>query len=213
VYQLIDQETKAPVFIIKNGLDSKGCKGIIEALKDKTHTAFHSKGKTLSNKTDGPRDSTVHFFMDPQLKETLDNWVTVANYQAGWRYELDDQELFQFTKYVKNQHYNWHLDGNGCHHCVRHFTFGKPNSLLEVNQPTLAGTVRKISVSAVLNDDYEGGEFQTMHLDNGKTIVSTIKPRTGDVIIFPSYLTHRVKPVTKGIRYSIVAWYGGPPFK
>ena len=39
-----------------------------------------------------------------------------------------------------------------------------------------------------------------------------IRPR-GSVIVFPSFVWHRVKPVTKGVRYSVVAWYGGPPFK
>ncbi|MEC7191643.1 MAG: 2OG-Fe(II) oxygenase [Pseudomonadota bacterium] len=42
---------------------------------------------------------------------------------------------------------------------------------------------------------------------------SSVACKRGDVIVFPSYLHHRVKPVTKGVRYSIVAWYGGPPFK
>ena len=213
MYQFIDQETNAPVYIVKNGLDLKGCENVIEGLKDKTTTAVHSTGQSLSDATDGPRDSTVHFFMDLQLKETLDNWVRVANYQAGWRYKITDQEMFQFTKYDKDQHYDWHIDGAGCHHSVRNFTFEKPKSLLEISQPTLAGTVRKISISAVLNDDYEGGEFQTMQIQEGKTIINTINPRRGDVIIFPSFLSHRVKPVTKGIRYSVVAWYGGPPFK
>jgi len=213
MYSFMDQENRAPVYIVKNGLDPKGCESMIEALKDKTEIASHSTPEGLSTNTEGTRDSTVFWFMDLQLKETLDNWVKVANYQAGWRYDITGQEMFQFTKYNKDQHYDWHIDGGGCHGCVRNYTFEKPNSLLEICKPDLAGTVRKISISAVLNDDYEGGDFQTMFIDAGKTTVSTIKPRKGDVIIFPSSLTHRVLPVTKGTRYSIVAWYAGPPFK
>ena len=74
--------------------------------------------------------------------------------------------------------------------------------------------VRKISVSAILNEDYEGGELQFKTLTPmGKVQIATVKGNKGDVIVFPSYINHRVTPVTKGTRYSVVAWYGGPPFK
>jgi PKHD-type hydroxylase len=55
-------------------------------------------------------------------------------------------------------------------------------------------------------------EFKTVN-DDGEFEITNIKPKTGSVIVFPSYVHHRVKPVTKGTRYSVVAWYGGPPFK
>ena len=75
-------------------------------------------------------------------------------------------------------------------------------------------TVRKISVSIVLNDDYEGGSLFFRYLDDKSNIKDVeVKPRAGDMIIFPSFIDHKVSPVTKGIRYSIVAWFGGPPFK
>ena len=47
----------------------------------------------------------------------------------------------------------------------------------------------------------------------GKIKTYCVEPKVGTVIIFPSYTHHRVSPVTKGTRYSVVAWYGGPPFK
>jgi PKHD-type hydroxylase len=51
-------------------------------------------------------------------------------------------------------------------------------------------------------------------LNNSSEIEDTeIKTDRGDVVIFPSFIDHKVAPVTKGTRYSIVAWYGGPPFK
>ena len=65
-----------------------------------------------------------------------------------------------------------------------------------------------------MNDDYEGGELEFKILTPmGTEQISTVKGKKGDVIVFPSYLLHRVKPVTKGTRYSVVAWFGGPPFK
>ena len=81
-------------------------------------------------------------------------------------------------------------------------------------EPTLLGTVRKISVSAILNDDYEGGELLFSTIEKDATAkITNIKARKGDLVIFPSFVEHKVAPVTKGTRYSIVAWYGGPPFK
>ena len=81
-------------------------------------------------------------------------------------------------------------------------------------QPNLLGTVRKISLSAVLNDGYEGGDLLFRSLEDHSEVKETsIRPEKGDLVIFPSYIDHKVAPVTKGIRYSVVAWYGGPPFK
>ena len=78
----------------------------------------------------------------------------------------------------------------------------------------MLGTVRKISVSVILNDDYEGGDLEFLVINaKGELEICKITPAVGSAIIFPSYIMHRVTPVTKGTRYSVVAWYGGPPFK
>jgi PKHD-type hydroxylase len=61
-------------------------------------------------------------------------------------------------------------------------------------------------MTIVLNEDYEGGEFE--FFDDKRLI----KEKTGTVIVFPSYIVHRVRPVTKGIRYSLVVWFCGEPF-
>mgnify|MGYP001177870175 CR=1 FL=1 len=43
-------------------------------------------------------------------------------------------------------------------------------------------------------------------------IVFGISSIAGSAILFPSTVTHRVTPVIKGTRYSIVVWFAGPPF-
>lgn len=70
---------------------------------------------------------------------------------------------------------------------------------------------RKLSVVIQLSDpaEYEGGDLE---LDEGKPDKSKIKQQ-GSVIVFPSFLKHRVTPVTKGKRNSLVTWYEGPFFK
>lgn len=97
------------------------------------------------------------------------------------------REKLQYTVYSENDqgHYDWHLDmgpGNGR---------------------------RKLSVVCQLSDpsEYEGGELQ---INNGQ--IRTVEKDKGTVIIFPSYLLHRVTPVTKGTRKSLVLWIEGPAF-
>ena len=82
------------------------------------------------------------------------------------------------------------------------------------NQEFLHGNVRKLSMTVLLNDNYEGGEFQFATLNNEKCKIDTPKfNTTGSIVVFPSDMEHRIAPVTKGIRYSLVVWFLGPPFK
>ena len=67
--------------------------------------------------------------------------------------------------------------------------------------------VRKLSMTIILNDEFEGGEFEL--LGHQKPVEEN---GMGTVIIFPSYMVHRVRPITSGTRYSLVAWICGEPF-
>jgi hypothetical protein len=69
-------------------------------------------------------------------------------------------------------------------------------------------SLRKISIIINLNDDYEGGDFEAFSQG-----VNSIKLRRGDVIAFSSFMPHRITPITKGERWSLVAWVSGPCFK
>ena len=70
---------------------------------------------------------------------------------------------------------------------------------------------RKLSMSLLLNDEFEGGELE---IANPKQMESfTVDLKAGTCAIFPAWVKHRVKPVTSGTRYSIVAWMNGPQFK
>ena len=65
-------------------------------------------------------------------------------------------------------------------------------------------------MSILLNDDYEGGGFKFAgNIDNPIGGNGT----KGTVIVFPSYHSHSVEKVTKGIRYSLVVWFLGKGFK
>ena len=121
--------------------------------------------------------------------------VHSANEQAKWGFEHQVIEPLQFTQYdgEKEQRYDWHVD-----HYIG----------------DIEETIRKISFSILLNEDYEGGEFE---IEAGSPIaeprIHTLKIKKGDVLLFPSYTWHRVLPVTKGMRHSLVGWVRGPQWR
>ena len=98
-------------------------------------------------------------------------------------------ELAQYTEYQAGGFYDWHVDND--------ITFEK--------EPP----VRKISMTLALSpdDEYEGGDLEMM--EEGKFV----KPKQGHIIFFASFCRHRAVQVTKGVRRSLVMWFGGPPFK
>lgn len=112
-------------------------------------------------------------------------------------FNLNGYDSFQYTVYdsAEKGHYDWHADS----------AFGSKMIPADMIQP------RKLSVSVLLNDDYEGGEFEINDAGDQNN-PSIIEPRKGRAIVFPSFIPHRVRPVIKGIRRSLVVWVVGPKF-
>lgn len=73
-------------------------------------------------------------------------------------------------------------------------------------------TSRKLSVVVQLSDpkDYEGG---CLELFSNSLEPNKIEKKKGLITFFPSYMLHRVTPVTKGERLSLVIWVHGPSFR
>ena len=69
-------------------------------------------------------------------------------------------------------------------------------------------SLRKISLSIVLNEGFSGGELA--FFIGGEALLN---PERGQAIAFPSFMAHKVNPVTKGTRWSLVAWVAGEPFR
>jgi PKHD-type hydroxylase len=88
-----------------------------------------------------------------------------------------------------------------------HYTWHSDDSIGSGPVPT-----RKLSMAMLLSDpsEFEGGELQ-LRLPNDE--IRTLEMKKGRAWFFPSYTQHRVTPVTKGIRKSLVVWAGGPQFK
>jgi PKHD-type hydroxylase len=215
-------ENKSPAYVIHNAFDSDSCYTIIERYKNNTSKATHvTKEGDLIGGINSTRDSNVAFISEPGVIGKIQEFIKVANHITAWNFDITMTEDIQFTKYGPEQHYSWHFDGFGDHHAKRIFCFRNdmPENpgLKFTSAPQAIDTVRKISASVVLNDDYSGGEFDTAWLDadDGQLPIrkSTFKPKMGDMIIFPSHIPHRVRPVRVGTRYSLVVWAGGPAFK
>jgi PKHD-type hydroxylase len=152
------------------------------------------------------RDSNIVWLSDRWIYKEIQPFIHQANRLAGWNFEWSFSESCQFTKYKLNQHYDWHCD-----------SWEAPYA--NTDNPDTFGKIRKLSVTCSLSapEDYEGGEleFDFRNMDPDKQSVrkcAEIKPR-GSIVVFPSHVWHRVKPVTKGTRYSLVIWNLGYPFK
>lgn len=151
------------------------------------------------------RNSNISWLSDDWIYRTIHPFIHEANKRAGWNFEWDYSEACQFTKYKLNQHYHWHKDS-------WEKSYDKPND------KNYHGKIRKLSVTCQLTDgsEYEGGEldFQPRDGEDPNIIIPCKEAKTrGSIIVFPSYVWHRVKPVTKGVRYSLVIWNLGYPFK
>ena len=151
------------------------------------------------------RNSNIVWMNDQWIYREIQPYVHQANKNAGWNFDWDWSESCQFTIYKKGQYYDWHCD-----------SWDKPYA----EEGPTKGKIRKLSVTVSLTDpkEYKGGEleFDFRNLDPDKKpnirACTEILPK-GSLVVFPSFVWHRVKPVTKGVRHSLVIWNLGYPFK
>ena len=125
------------------------------------------------------------------LYEKLEQLVVQAN-EALFNFSITNvTDLIHYVIYPENGgHLDWHMD------------IGK----LGVNRRKLALTVQLSDPS-----EYDGGEFEVWF--GGSEEFVEVPRQKGDVIIFPTFLMHRVKPIIRGQRKALVFWTGGEPFR
>jgi PKHD-type hydroxylase len=189
--------------IIKYGTMHKDQIALTGGFNKKNHKKLNNEElKNLKKK----RDSNIVWLNDAWIYKEIYPYIKEANKQAGWNFDWDSSELCQFTKYSPNQYYHWHCDSH-------YIPYDNPNDL------NFHGKIRKLSVSCSLSDpkDYKGGEleFDFRNTDPEKKNIikcTEILPK-GSICVFPSFVWHRVKPVIKGTRYSLVIWNLGYPHK
>ena len=180
--------TNEPIFTPKQ------CQMIIDA----GHAQKPEQAKVGGGNTKGSYDtkkrvttiSWIPFKTMPEMYQTIETTMLRTNSNHFGFDGMKLTEPGQFTEYPKGGFYDWHMDSD------TNFA----------HEPT----VRKISMTCLLSDpsEFKGGELEFM--DKGKRPNDL---KQGQAIFFASFLRHRVAPVKKGIRRSLVMWFGGPPLK
>ncbi len=106
-----------------------------------------------------------------------------------WKFKLDGlREPAQFTTYYGHNEGKYHYHTDCGSHAIH----------------------RKVSLTVQLSDsdEYEGGNLEFLMIKDP----ITAPRKKGAMVVFPSYVLHRVTPVTSGRRDSLVLWAAGPPF-
>lgn len=110
----------------------------------------------------------------------------ILDLNETFNYRLSCIQDIQYLEYKEGDYYDWHSDvSDGL------------------------SSLRKISMSYVLNDDFEGGDLEFFH--GGETYVINAKEES--LIAFTSFINHRVKKVTKGVRKALVVWVNGESWR
>ena len=147
------------------------------------------KGGHIDTKTRTSHISWIPFKKMPDMYKDIERIMKTTN---GNHFGFDGMqitEMAQYTEYPEGGFYDWHIDSdtNFAHEPV----------------------VRKISMTLLLSpeNEFEGGDLELM--TEGKAA----KLKQGHAIFFASFIRHRVTPVIRGNRKSLVMWFGGTPLK
>ena len=163
------------------------CESIIKQGRNQDSVAGSLGGEDEINESTRRSDVTylVHNDENAWLYDRLGLEIQQVNAEA-YGYQLSGIEAIQLATYDEGDFYDWHTDlGEG------------------------DNSTRKLSLSIQLtpSNQYDGGELEFMK------VAETCMTEQGAIIFFPSFLHHQVKPVTRGRRYSLVAWVHGDAFK
>ena len=179
-------ETTGPIFTPEQ------CKMIIEAGRAEPKQQGQvggGSGGTVDTKTRTSHISWIPFKKMIDMYKDIEKIMLKTN---GNHFGFEGMRLTepaQYTEYPEGGFYDWHID----------------NDINCAHEPP----VRKISMTCLLSpeNEFEGGDLEIM--SEGKVA----KLKQGQIVFFASFVRHRVKPVIKGNRKSLVCWFGGTPFK
>ena len=182
-------ETTVPIFTPEQ------CKMIIQAGRaEPKQDAYVGNDKGVKGGRVDTNTRTSHISWIPFSKMTdmykdIDRIMQATNRNHFGFDGMTINEMAQYTEYPEGGFYEWHVDNDvNCQH-----------------EPP----VRKISMTLLLSpeSEFEGGDLELM--SEGKVA----KIKQGHAVFFASFIRHRVKPVIRGRRQSLVMWFGGTPFK
>ena len=202
-------------YIFDKVIDKKTCNRIkqlakgnweeagIKLIDETTEQERHLPAKITHENNSKIRITDICWTTEQWLYDLIWPYMLAANKNSGWNLDISAAEFMQIARYKKGGFYGFHRDGAS-------------DSLASYDKPEnsfMHGNVRKISMSLVLNDDFEGGELEFATYNAGECEIVPIELNAGDMIFFTSGMEHRVAAVTKGVRYSLVSWFVGPPVR
>ena len=175
-----------------NALSDEDCDYILDKAKEEETIAG-----TTFNGEDNIRRSNIKWINDELIHSTiwkLGNRVNSAGFGFDLYHSIND---IQFTEYSHTDKgtYNWHVDSH----------FGENSNDY---------SVRKLSIIIQLTDpsEYDGGDIQLNIAHKPEELGQIVKLR-GTLIAFPSFILHKITPITKGTRNSLVSWFEGPSWR
>jgi len=182
-------ETTTPIFTPKQ------CQMIIKSGREEpkqTAEVGNEKGDKEGVLDTETRTSHISWIPFKKMNDMYKDIEKIMKTTNGNHFGFDDMqitEMAQYTEYPEGGFYDWHVDND------TNFAHEPP--------------VRKISMTCLLSpeNEFEGGDLELMK--EGKVA----KLKQGHAIFFASFIRHRVTPVIKGNRKSLVMWFGGTPFK
>ena len=147
------------------------------------------KGGSVDTNTRTSHISWIPFSKMHDMYKNIDKIMQATNRNHFGFDGMTINEMAQYTEYPEGGFYEWHVD----------------NDVNMQHEPP----VRKISMTLLLSpeSEFEGGDLELM--SEGKVA----KIKQGHAVFFASFIRHRVKPVIRGRRQSLVMWFGGTPFK
>ena len=172
------------ISIIKNAVDDKFIQSIIDVGESQELQEATVGFDTSTNKI---RSTKISWISAKEILLPLKDKILETNKSKDWNFTVTGMFPFQYSVYNKNDHYDWHIDRRPVHQ-------GEDE--------------KKLSFSLILNENYEGGELEFKNSDENMSLDLD----KGDMVTFPSFLEHRVKPVLNGTRISLVGWMVGPKY-
>jgi len=189
----------SPYYVFPNALDKSACDSVLSHCLD-VHKANQQEGVLSGGKSNNDiRRSKITWINNDKIHDNISKYAKIAN-SAAFGFDLFDTiNNVQFTEYSAEYEgtYNWHMD-----------SWFRDNSS-EYNTMNQ----RKLSVIVQLSspNDYSGGEF--LFKTGTEELNDPSIREKGTIIVFPSFILHKVNPVTSGIRHSLVSWILGPAFR
>jgi|9_EtaG_2_1085328.scaffolds.fasta_scaffold00121_29 PKHD-type hydroxylase len=170
-------------------LSQDDCDKIINLHKDSQNPHKTGRIQTDNSNVVDIKTRDTDIWVIHENNQWVDALICTAAITANDQFQLNLSGLVERPQLLKyhapSRGYDWHTDiGHGDH------------------------STRKISISIILNDGYEGGDMG--FFSTGETLIT---PDRGMAVCFPAFMPHRVTPVTKGIRWSLVCWVSGDPFR